>query len=302
MNPLDWSGEQFLSAYIPFVVLMLLMAKAWQHTLNHPAEEPRGDELRLDPYQVAVLDRREGGVRAAVAALVHAGALRLEDGVLKAVGGPPASAVPFERAVHAAVAAPVGEVSVLQEAVDRELDGLEEGLRRRGMLMNEEVAARYKQYPMFLYFGAMLGLGLAKLTVGLSRGRPVVFLVMLLLLATVLGFWVLGGKPRRTRRGDKALAKLRADNAALRTTAKADGAWGAMSSGSVALSVALFGTGMLAASGMGDLRDYLVPPGSGMGSVDSDFSSDSGGSDSGGGDGGSSCGGGGCGGCGGGGD
>ncbi|HYO70152.1 MAG TPA: TIGR04222 domain-containing membrane protein, partial [Archangium sp.] len=104
--------------------------------------------------------------------------------------------------------------------------------------------------------------------------------------------------PRRTLRGDTALAQLRRDNEALRTTAKADGAWGAMNSGSVAMAVALFGTGLLATSGLGDLRDYLVPPGSAGGDVSF---GDSGGGDSGGGDGGSSCGGGGCGGCGGGG-
>jgi uncharacterized protein (TIGR04222 family) len=300
VNPLNWSGEEFLLAYVPYVLLLLMVAKVWRYTLNQPSAEPLSAELKLDPYQVAVLDRREGAVRAAVAALVHAGALRLEHGVLEAVGKPPASAVPFERTVHAAVAGPVGEVSQLQEAVEREVDGMEEGLRRRGFLMKPEVAARCRQYPMVLYFGAALGLGLLKLMVGLSRGRPVGFLLVLLVLGTLVGFMVLGSAPRRTRRGDKAWAKLREDNAALRTTAKADGAWGTMSSASVALAVALFGTGMLAASGMVDLRDYLVPPGSG-GGVDVDVGGDSGGDSGGGGDGGGGCGGG-CGGCGGGGD
>ena len=301
MNPLDWNGEQFLSAYVPYMVVLLLTAKVWQFTLNQPSSEPLSTELRMDPYQVAVLQGREGGVRAAVAALVHAGALRLEEGVLKAVGKPPANAVPFERAVYDAVAGPVGDVKVLNEAVDRELDGVEEGLRRRGFLMNPEVAARYRQYPLVLFFGAGLGLGVLKLGVGLWRDRPVGFLLMVFFFASMIGYGMLGGVPRRTRKGDKALAKLRADNAALRTTAKADGAWGTMSSGSVAMAVALFGTGLLVASGMGDLRTYLMPPGSGGGGADVDFGGDSGGGDSGGGDGGSSCGGGGCGGCGGGG-
>ncbi len=299
MNPLDWNGEQFLSTYVPFMVVLLLMAKVWQSTLNQPSSEPLSTELRMDPYQVAVLQHREGAVRAAVTALVHAGALRLEDGVLKAAGPLPANAVPFERAVHDAVAGPVGDVKVLNEAVDRELDGVEEGLRRRGFLMNPEVAARYRQYPLVLFFGAGLGLGVLKLGVGLWRDRPVGFLLMVLLFASMIGYGMLGSQPRRTRKGDKALAKLRADNEALRTTAKADGAWGTMSSGSVAMAVALFGTGLLAASGMGDLRTYLMPPGSGGGGADVDFGGDSGG-DGGGGDGGG-CGGGGCGGCGGGG-
>ena len=294
MNPLDWSGEQFLSVYVPFLGVLLLWAKVWQWMLNQPSDEPLERELELDAYQVAVLERREGAVRAAVAALVHAGALRLEDGVLKAVGEPPARMLPFERAVYEAVAGPVGDVAALQGAVDRKLDGMEEGLRQRGLLLEPEVAEQYGSNPKLLFFGAGLGLGVMKVVVGISRDRPVGFLVTLLFFATVLGLWLLGGTPRRTRRGDKALAKLRRDHEALRTTAKADGAWGAMNSGSVALSVALFGTGLLAASGMGGLRDYLVPPGS----WDVSFGGDSGG---GGGDGGSSCGGGGCGGCGGGG-
>ncbi|WP_375769396.1 TIGR04222 domain-containing membrane protein [Archangium gephyra] len=306
MNPLDWSGEQFLSAYVPFVVVLLLLAKVWQSSLNQPSDEPLRAELKLDPYHVAALQHRESAVRAAVTALVHAGAVRVENGALEAVGKLPAGVVPFERAVHVAVAGPVRDVAALNGAVARELDELEVGLRRRGFLMNPEVASRCGTYPKLLFFGAALGLGVLKLGMGISRGRPVGFLVVLLCIATVMGFWLLGGAPRRTRKGDKALAKLRADNEALRTTAKADGAWGTMSSGSVAMAVALFGTGLLAASGMGDLRDYLMPPGSGGGGVDTDFGGDSGGSDSGGGDsgggdGGSSCGGGGCGGCGGGG-
>lgn len=299
MNPLDWSGEQFLSVYIPFLVLLLLAAKAWQSTLNQPSEEPRPGELELDPYQVAVLERREGGVRAAVAALVHAGALKLEDGVLKAVAGPPARMLPFERAVYEAVAGARGDVSELEKKLGRELDKMEEGLRRRGLLMKPEVAERYVRYPKWLFFGPALGLGLAKMMVGISRDRPVGFLVVLLFFATVVGFWVLGSAPWRTRRGDKALEKLRRDNEALRTTAKADGAWGTLNSGSVAMAVALFGTGMLVSSGLGDLRSYLVPPGSAGGGGDVSFG-DSGGGD-GGGDGGGGCGGG-CGGCGGGGD
>lgn len=294
MNPLDWSGEQFLAAYVPFAIAMLIAAKVWQYSLNEPSEEPLDAELKLDTYHVAVLQHRDSAVRAAVAALVHAGALRVEHGVLEAVGKPPANAVPFERAVYAAVSGPVREVSELNGAVARELDELEVGLRRRSLLMEAEVAERYRDYPLVLFLGAALGLGVLKLVVGISRDRPVGFLVMLLILFAVIGYGTLGSMPRRTRKGDKALAKLRTDNEALHTTAKADGAWGTMSSGSVALAVALFGTGLLAASGMGDLRAYLVPPGSG-GDVGS-------GGDSGGGDGGSGCGGGGCGGCGGGGD
>jgi uncharacterized protein (TIGR04222 family) len=300
MNPLDWSGEQFLSAYIPFLGVLLLAAKAWQYSLNQPSEEPRQGELELDPYQVAVLGQREAGVRAAVAALVHAGALRMEGGALKVAGPPPARLMPFERAVYDAVAGPVGTVSELCKVLESRLDGMEEGLRNRGLLMTPEVAERYREYPRWLFFGVGFGLGLMKLVVGMSRARPVGFLLVVFLVATMLGFALLGSAPRRTKRGDKALAKLRQDNTALRTTASADGAWGAMSTGNVAMAVALFGTGMLVTSGMGDLREYLVPPGSG-GSGDVGFS-DSGGGDSGGGDsGGSSCGGGGCGGCGGGG-
>ncbi|QRN99386.1 TIGR04222 domain-containing membrane protein [Archangium violaceum] len=313
MNPLDWSGSQFLMTYVPYLVVMFIAAKLWQRSLNQPSSEPGIDELRLDPYLVAVLDRRTAAVNAALAALVHAGSLRFEEGELKVAGAPPSRASPFERAVHSAVAGEVEGVGDIEEAVDEQLDNLEESLTRRGFLMEYEQATRYRRYPMALFFGAGLGLGLLKLLVGLFRGRPVGFLVLLLALGAVLGFMTLWSVPRRTRRGDRALKLLRLQNSALSTTSATESAWQSLKASDVALSVALFGTGMLMTSGMGDLRGYLMPPSGGGGfggdSTDitggsSDFA-DSGGSsdsgDSGGGGGGDSGGGGGCGGCGGGG-
>ncbi|WP_306817892.1 TIGR04222 domain-containing membrane protein [Archangium lipolyticum] len=315
MNPLDWSGTQFLLAYVPYLVGMWIAAKLWQRSLNQPSSEPGSTELRLDPYLVAVLDHRRAAVNAALAALVHAGALRFEEGELKVEGPPPASASPFERAVHAAVSGKVESVGDIEEAVDEQLDSMEESLSRRGFLMEHEQAVQYRRYPMALFFGAGLGLGLLKMFVGIVRDRPVAFLVLLLAFGAVLGFMTLWSVPRRTRRGDSALKLLRLQNSALSMTSATESAWQTLSASNVAMGVALFGTGMLMTAGMGGLHSYLMPPAGGGGGGDdgtditggsSDFA-DSGGSDSSG-DSGSSCGGGGdsgggggCGGCGGGG-
>jgi uncharacterized protein (TIGR04222 family) len=310
LNPLDWSGTQFLQAYVPYLVVMFIAAKLWRRALNQSSLEPGSTELRLDPYLVAVLDHRTAAVNAALAALVHAGALRFEDGELTVVGSAPANASPFERAVLAAVTREVEGVGDIEEAVDEQLDSMEESLSRRGFLMEHEQATRYRLYPMALFFGAGLGLGVLKLMVGLARGRPVGFLVLLLAVGAVAGFMGLWSVPRRTRRGDRALRLLRLQNSALSMTSATESAWQTLSAPNVAMSVALFGTGMLMTAGMGDLRRYLMPPSGGEGggggtditdgssdfggSSDSGSSSDSGGGDSGGG-------GGGCGGCGGGG-
>jgi hypothetical protein len=144
---LDWSGTQFLLVYVPFLVILFIVARLWQRALNQPSSEPSSTELMLDPYLVAVLDHRTVAVNAALAALVHAGALRFEDGALTVVGEAPANASPFERSVRSAVAREVDGVGDIEEAVDEQLDAMETGERGEHAA---EVLAAVPQGPLLL--------------------------------------------------------------------------------------------------------------------------------------------------------
>ena len=64
---------------------------------------------------------------------------------------------------------------------------------------------------------AVLALGMMKISVGMTRHRPVGFLVILCAMTAVIGLALLVVRPHRSRYGDRELDRLRRENAALRT-------------------------------------------------------------------------------------
>lgn len=299
MNPLDWSGPQFLMAYSVFLVGAFVAARVCQHMMREPIGTPERFELDLDPYEMAALQGVDYVTHTAVTTLVQNGRLRIEDGDLRVAAELPSNAHRVERAVYQFVKQDGDATNTeLRSAAQPEMHALERSLQQRGFLLAPEQAQRLR-WTSLLIFTAALGLGVLKMLIGLSRDRPVAFLVMLMLFASILGYSVLlmSSTRRLSRRGDEALKLLRQQNQPLLMTATTEGA--ALNGTHLALAVALFGTSALAGSSYGELHGMLGDrPTSGGGSDFDSSSSCSSSSDSGGGDGG---GGGGCGGCGGGG-
>jgi hypothetical protein len=208
--------------------------------------------------------------------------------------------------------AATGDVTLegLRRALIHDVEHYRRRLSQKGLVLDDFRARPVRLLPSLMY-GAILLLGFAKISVGLSRGKPVMFLVLLVTLG-VFGLLVLGSRPWRTRLGDTTLKALRDEHQALRTTAMAGDSSRALDGRELALAVGLFGPAMLVPLGYSGLRQTLNPSSSSSSwdssSISSDDSScssgDSGGSSSCS-SGGSSCGGGGggggCGGCGGGG-
>ena len=304
MNPLDLSGPRFLVLYLAFLASAYLIAALVKRGLNLPAGTPPPEAMDLDAYQVALLDGRECAVRAAVVALAQDGVLMLEHGAPTEGKPPRTGAHALERSVHATVREGLGALEALREKAEPVLERLEESLRGRGLLRTERQDWCYRVLPLGLFLAALVP-GLAKVAVGLSRGKPVSLLVMLLLMAG-LASWVLSRSSRLTARGEGVQRLLRLRHEPLRVAVSAEGGLSTLHSREMALAVGLFGAGALALPYEDPLRDYLLPPPT----LTSGGSGDTGG-DAGGGSGcsggsscgsSSSCGGGsGCGGCGGGG-
>ena len=103
---------------------------------------------------------------------------------------------------------------------------------------------------------AVLVLGMMKISVGMTRHRPVGFLVILCAMTAVIGLALLVVRPRRSRYGDRELDRLRRENAALRTAtgSRADELTGA----DLALALGLFGTAVLAEGPLADLRTAVL--------------------------------------------
>ncbi|HZI15323.1 MAG TPA: TIGR04222 domain-containing membrane protein [Myxococcus sp.] len=299
MNPLNWSGPAFLALYIPLFGLSLLAGIALRWWLKHPGAPPGMPPPSVSPYEAALLRGPQSLIEAAMASLFHQGLIRTESGRLVTADKIPFSAPLIERIVHAAVE--TGELhrrSVLDRArpAIRQLQG---PLVARGWLLDEARSQQARWLPLLPALAVQL-LGMAKLLVGMSRDRPVGWLLLLSFFwgVMVLGFLIMA--PQRTRLGDTVFNLIRMEHGLSRLSATGPLSASPLSSGHVALVAGLFGLTAVGFDEFEDLRRLTEshgfsrgPPGSGSG--------DSGSGDSGGGDSGGDGGGGGCGGCGGGG-
>ena len=295
INPLDLPGPQFLLLYVFLIIVAAMLARVIKRSLV----SPRWTDMRhinLDPYEAAYLrGGARGAIDAAIAMLAQKQLLKVSSTTREVIttGPLPAGAHWFEKAVHHSLSPRSG----------RQVNDI----RSSSMLTphTERIAAQLKEWGLIpaddrwrtarmvaaLVMLAVLLLGVAKIFVGISRHRPVSFLVFLCIVAGIITLVVCNSRPARTRLGDQTLEQLRGESAALQMAARTRP--DLMASGDVALAIGLFGVEALAFTNDSwmDLKAALQPPvTTGSGSSSS--------SCGGGGCGGGGCGGGGCGGCG----
>ncbi|HEY7115027.1 MAG TPA: TIGR04222 domain-containing membrane protein [Tepidisphaeraceae bacterium] len=302
MDLLDLRGPEFLKYYAILFVLAVVagivirqVVKSTDGGARDGGRTANGEDL--DPLEVAYL---AGGPRlainTAIASLYRRGAIRLTAGTrsLQAVRPPETAVHALERSLYVAVAAE--KSSAVQRVHQRVSGDLAAGrLRARGLVYaagRRAMIAVPSVLPLLLLFT----LGIARIGIGLSRDRPVGFLVLFCFATAIAAIIMLARAPRRTAAGDATLRSMRTRGAALRSTATASP--GSLAPADFALAMGLFGPTVLLGEEMGDLRRAINPPsGVGTSSCGSGCGGGSGCSSGGGG----GCGGGGCGGCGGGG-
>lgn len=291
-NPLDFRGGGFLALYLAALPWAYLAGTAIKRALRGP--NARNQAQAEDAIELAYL--AGGPERAADAALVE---LMQRDALGLDYNGAPARAAERPDRVWLRIDAArlrgqtlstwlrtAADLAQREQSLQRTLAALARAyepigaqLRRKGWWLSKaaDLRARWLGSAPLL---ALAVLGVLKIGVGASRGRPVGFLVVLVGLTAFVALARLLREQRRTRAGDWALHDA--------TQRLPGGQWAAH--------VALMGTIGLQGSGYADYHVLRTPPVSA--SSGSDSSSSVGGCSSSGG----SCGGGGCGGCGGGGD
>jgi uncharacterized protein (TIGR04222 family) len=303
MNPLDLPGPAFLALYIILLVCALVVALLFRRWLVAIGEGRRRPRVSLDPYEAAFLT---GGSKAvidtAIAMLVQRQALKASSATRSLTRREPLprGAHPIEQAVYQAVASTLTPVAKVRAAARWSVEQTADRLKEMGLVLSDARWWVARSIPA-LIIAAVLLLGVAKIFVGLSRNRPVSFLVILSLLTAVIALAFFLSRPRATPLGEQALLQLRIDNVALQSTARSRPQ--ALTPGDIAFAIGLFGVASLpfADHSWTELKQTLSPPppsissssssGSSCGSSSSCSSSSCG----------SSCGGGGgCGGCGGG--
>ena len=279
LDLLNLTGPKFLIAYLFLLAGAVALAKALVWASRTPSEGPDFESVALDPYEVAYLTGGdEPAADAAIASLVHRGAVTVypAERMIKAREAMPPGLHRLERAVAPDTEAKEYErtIAAARKAAKPALEVTRKRLATLGLLMDDGPvwSARLLQTIPIL---TVLLLGLAKIQVGLSRDKPVGFLVVLCLVTGLIEFGFVVMRPHRSRWGDHMLKHLRLQNAALRLTGSRRAA--DLAGQDLALAVALFGTGILAGGPLNDLRTALAPPPSSGGG------GDSGGGDSGGG-------------------
>jgi len=302
MNLLNLRGPDFLAVYFTLSCSAALLALWLRWVLRDPGGDGTYIAPRLDRFEVAYLAGGANGVvDAAVAGLVHCGILSATDkrGRITVLQPLPTQVLPLEKGIFGQVQAAmpngrkladlrIGAAVIAQQLAPR--------LREYGLILGARQRVMSRLAPALVMLLVLL-LGIAKICVGVSRNRPVGFLLMFcLFVAGGMGAFLIL-RPIRTRRGDAALGVLRRGNAALRTTAVS--AIDSLAGDDLVLALALFGPAVLTGSPLQALRLMIQPPpqsGSYAGSSSGGCASAGCG---GGGCGGGGCGGGGCGGCGG---
>jgi uncharacterized protein (TIGR04222 family) len=300
-NPLDLKGQEFLALYGGLMAIIIPAAYWLQSRLWLPDDS--SPLPNLDTYEVAYLVMGKSHVvDTAIAALTQQGYVKPEpDGQTLVLEKP---VEPSRHWVEQSVATAIETdnwISAVRGADTLKLDAIHDQLIQLKLMMSPTQSFKARAYPTLLVV-ALLGLGVAKIVVGVSRDKPVGFLIMLCFILVLVAMQLFDGtsfrRPwgNRTRFGDRALTAMR--DRQQRPTSVDDNP-------QLPMLIALFGVQILAGSSLTDLRTLLMPTPSSAytdsGGGDTGIgSSCSGGSSCGGGGGGCGGGGGGCGGCGGG--
>lgn len=301
-DPLQWRGDQFLVFYIAAIGCVFTLGGALERRVR--GANRRGSVKGEDPVELGFLaDGTERAADVAIVELLDRDALRLDfAGHARdaARSGAWLRANPDggEQTLPESLREAMWIVQRRQNlddalgALKQHYAGLGEHLQRKGWWMSSGQALSARLVGT-LPIVALVGFGLGKIFIGVGRGKPVGFLVVLTAFASVLALVRWAYAKRRSRAGDWVLHD--ADRALSKRRESSDADTGAR--------VALMGTAGLLDSALVDYHTLRTPvssssDGSSSSGSCSSSSNSGGSSDSGG----SSCGSSGCGGCGGGGD
>lgn len=279
-NPFDWYGGAFLALYAFLLVgaiLCSLLIAAWLRPEGQPGAVGDDDELAL----LAGGRNRLG--EAVLARLLARRAITIgHEGVYTHVS--PTGASSAERDLLS-LPSPF-RWKAASEMIAGAATQLEQRLIDRGLLMELEEQRRLRAYAV-LPLVLLTGFGLIKVMVGLSRERPVGYLLAFLAVTVIVAIILIVSIDRRTRYGIHLVSETRQRSERLgRAPTEAE----------AGTAVALFGTAVLVGSPMAELHGIRRQS---DGSTSRGSDSSGGGCGGGGGGGSSGCGGGGCGGCGG---
>jgi uncharacterized protein (TIGR04222 family) len=187
--------------------------------LRVPTAEGDLPVLNLSAFELAYLN---GGkiltLNAAIANLVRQKILFLDAKQKRLLPGnqKPGELSELERVICTAVARPggekIGEVRIAAKTIVGEIS---EQLKALGVVVDDMQARKAIRLPLLIAF-TPIALGGIKLFVGINRGKPVGFLVVLMIISLVISLIALARRPLRSRLGDAVLKQLQSEQGSLK--------------------------------------------------------------------------------------
>lgn len=308
LNPLQWTGPQFLILFAGLLVAAIVVCIIARFQVSFPTDSDSLELGQLEPMDVAWM--QGGNARA-----VSCGLLELAQAEAIDTDGPRVRAgknIDTVRPSHRVSelilqgvksAADGASWAALSRGAQSGLVQVSQKLEGLGLVKSSSQRRAAATMPLLL-IGAVLTLGAAKIFVGLSRSRPVGFLVVAEVVAIVALVLFLASIPKLTDKGKRFIEKIRrqVDSGTLAAAqptgdSAAHPEMLAAADPTLMWSAALLGTGVLASTPYAPYHNLAL-----QNSASTAASGGSGigcGGDAGGGDGGGGGCGGGCGGCGG---
>jgi len=288
-NVFDLRGPEFLEFYFCLSIGAFVLAAILRSIIRAPGGLP-ATIPQLLPSDVAVLSGSDRGLANAVlAGLVFAKAIEAKPKTRRVhrLETPLGNPDPIEAAVLQNCTTNGARLSEIRESVKSSAQQIRSRLQETELIPQDGRRALTALIPLGIV-ALLLLVGIIKINVGISRGRPVAFLVIFCVVNFIIGMIAFARPAPRTRRGSAVLRAIRQQQSALESSWKTVGA--SLQRSDVVLAFALFGPAMMSSLDpeLKNLFLLLQPPSSG--------GADGGGGSSCGGGGG--CGGGGCGGCG----
>lgn len=253
-------GARFLGVFAVAFVIAVGIAAVIRWYMRRKTEEPFPEPVHLDPYEVAYL--AGGGdvaINAALASLASRHMLLL-DAEKRRVSRPNSGLSgplhPLEEAVFDAVHTDLGaSIDELHRGWPPVIE-IADRLKSLGLIVSGERELLGRVLPVLVVLSVPL-FGVVKILVGLSRDKPVGYLVIGCIIGAIIAFAAFGRPLLRSWEGDQVLERMKAEKAHLR----ADGEAGRIElvGPALALAFGLFGVGVLEGGPHAELRTALKP-------------------------------------------
>ncbi len=269
INPLEFHGPHFLWFYAVGFVMVLTASVMIRRGFRQPdgsVDEVLGKNggAKFDPYDAAYLAGGEKlAAGAAVAGLVQRGVVEADtkSHTLTIKNGHKVGKIhPLKKAVLDAIEPGDKKFKTVVDGAAIALSEMKSRLHEAGLLVsntNSVFAKMFGAVPLW----ALLWLGIWKVGVGMSRGKPVGLLVIFCVFTGLISVIFLLKPMFRTQLGDRVLKQLRADHSALKTSGAARVEQ--LTPADLALATGLFGFGILNHGSLLPLHSAIAPPSAG---------------------------------------